>query len=343
MTDDRESHAVRPDRERRARQADRMARVLGVLRLIQSRGRWNATGIAAELGCTVRTVYRDLQTLEFAGVPWYFDKVEQCYRVRSDFRFPVPSLTDQELLGQAVATSVTKAPGLNVGGGAAGTTRKLAAASGETARQLLADAERLVSVLDLKLADHSKHHDVITTIQTALIQRKQVTGRYETPYQASAVTLRLNPLRLCLVKSAWYLIARPTDSLEPKTHRVARFKTLRMLDEPARVPEEFDLQAYFGDAWAVYRGTPTYDVEIWFAPTAARVVTETVWHHTQTVKTQSDGSVRLSFRVDGLEEICNWLLSWAEHCKVLQPAELRVMLIEKLRLSLHMQENSSEQ
>ena len=59
----------RPDRERRARQANRMARILGVLRLIQSRGRWNAAGIAAELGCTVRTVYRDLQTLEFAGVP----------------------------------------------------------------------------------------------------------------------------------------------------------------------------------------------------------------------------------------------------------------------------------
>ena len=254
----------------------------------------------------------------------------------------MPNLTDEELLGQAVATAVTKAPGLNVSGGSAVTTRKLAAASGETARQLLADAERVIAVLDLKLADHAEHQEIIKTIQTALIQRKQVTGRYETPYQASAVTLRLTPLRLCLVKSAWYLIARPTDSLEPKTYRVARFKTLRMLDEPARVPDDFDLQAYFGNAWAVYRGTPTYDVEIWFAPDAARVVTETVWHHTQTVKAQSDGSVRLSFRVDGLEEICHWLLAWAVHCKVLRPTELRAMLVEELRLGLSMQESLSE-
>lgn len=34
-----------PDRDRRARQADRLARILSVLRLIQSRGQWNAKTI----------------------------------------------------------------------------------------------------------------------------------------------------------------------------------------------------------------------------------------------------------------------------------------------------------
>ena len=46
-----------------------------VLELIQSRGRWNAKAIAAELECgEVRTVYRDLETLEFAGIPWHYDE-----------------------------------------------------------------------------------------------------------------------------------------------------------------------------------------------------------------------------------------------------------------------------
>jgi predicted DNA-binding transcriptional regulator YafY len=326
----------RPDRDRRGRRADRMARILSVLRLIQSRGRWNAQAIADEVGCKVRTVYRDLQALEMAGVPWYFDKIEGCYRVRPDYRFPVPNLTEEEALGQAVATAITKAPGLNLGGGAAPTTRKLAAASGETIRQVLADAERLVSVMDLKLADHSKHQEIIKTIQFALIQRKQVSGHYESPYEPKPATHRLNPIRLCLIKSAWYLIARSTDSLEPRTYRVARFKTLRMLDAPARVPQEFDLKAYFGNAWAVYRGDKSYEVEIWFTPVAARVVTETVWHHTQKSKSQPDGSVTLTFRVDGLEEIGNWVLAWAGRCKVLRPVELRELLVQKLRLALEM-------
>src|SRR4051812_14558013 len=98
----------RSDRDRRARQNARMARVLAVLNLIQGRGRWNARAIGDELECSERTIYRDLEALEFAGVPWYFDEPNQCYRVRPDYRFPVLGLTEDELLGQAMATAVTK-------------------------------------------------------------------------------------------------------------------------------------------------------------------------------------------------------------------------------------------
>lgn len=39
---------------------------------------------------------------------------------------------------------------------------------------------------------------------------------------------------------------------------------------------EFDLREYFGNAWGVFRGSQSFDVEIWFAPEAARVVSR---HH----------------------------------------------------------------
>jgi predicted DNA-binding transcriptional regulator YafY len=197
-----ESIKRRPDRDRRTRQADRMGRILKVLRLIQSRGRWNAQAIAEEVGCKVRTIYRDLKALEYAGVPWYYDQVMQCYRVQPDYHFPVVGLTEEDALGQALATAVTKTPGLNVSGGAAPTTRKLAVASGETIRQLMADAERLVSVLDLKLADHSRHQEAIKTVQLALVQRKLLTGQYQSPYEAGPVSLKLHPYRLCLCHGA---------------------------------------------------------------------------------------------------------------------------------------------
>lgn len=51
----------RPDRDRRVNQAERLRRVLGVLQLLQSKGRYNARAIAQELGCSERTVYRDLE------------------------------------------------------------------------------------------------------------------------------------------------------------------------------------------------------------------------------------------------------------------------------------------
>ncbi len=325
-----------PDRDRRVRQADRLARILRVLELVQSRGRWTTIAIAEEIQCSERTVYRDLDVLRFAGIPYYREGDQKFVRVRPDFRFPVMTLTEDEVLGLSLATAMTESPGLDVTAGANPTTRKLAAVSKQETQELIDDALRLVSVLDLKLADHSRHHEAIKSVQLALIRGKQITGLYESPYESSPVKLKLHSYRLCLIKNAWYVIGKNAGDLAPRTYRIARFKALRMIDETAIIPDDFDLREYFGNAWAVYRGDQSYDVELSVTPETARVITETVWHHTQTVINHKDGSVTLKFQVDGLEEILNWVLSWTGRMKVLQPTMLRDLVIEKLKLALKM-------
>ena len=327
----------KPDRDRRIRQADRLARVLRVLEIVQSRGRWTTKAIADELECSERTVYRDLDVLKFAGIPYYREGDQQFVRVRSDFRFPVMTLTDDEVLGLSLAAAITKAQGLDVTAGATPATRKLAAVSKEETQELIDDAMRLVSVLDLKLVDHSRHHEAIRTIQLALLQGKQISGLYESPYEPAPVRLKLHPHRLCLIKNAWYVIGTMADETVPKTFRVARFKTLRMQTELATVPEDFDLRTYFGNAWAVFRGDKSYDIELKFKPSAAKIVTETIWHHTQKASTLKDGSLILSFQVDGLNEILNWILSWAGQVRVQKPDELKALFVQTLEDAIQMQ------
>jgi predicted DNA-binding transcriptional regulator YafY len=332
----------RPDSDRRLRQASRFARILRVLELIQGRARYGVKDIAAELECSERTIFRDLAVLELAGVPWYFDEQERCYHARPGFQFPVVNLTDDELIGQATSAALTSAPGLNVTKGSGPTTRKLQVTSKEESAKLMADVERVTSVLDLKLADHSGCHETIKTLQWALIQGRRLTGTYVSPYEVEPKRIELHPYRLCLVKQAWYVVARTEGSDRPQTYRVTRFKTLRPIDTSSVVPADFDLKAYFGNAWGVYRGDRSYDVELRFSREAADLVAETTWHLTQKTERHKDGSVTLRFRVDGLNEIVYWILGWSGRATVVQPDELRGLVVAKLREALSLNKGEPE-
>ena len=63
------------------------------------------------------------------------------------------------------------------------------------------------------------------------------------------------------------------------------------------VPDDFDLKLYFGNAWGVYRGDLSYEVEVRFSSEAASLVTETTWHSTQSIERHKDGSATLSLPV----------------------------------------------
>lgn len=77
----------RRDADRRSRQCAKFARLVRVARLVTGNGRWGPEDLAQEIGCSERTVYRDIEILSAAGVPVFFDKEVQAYRVTAGFRF----------------------------------------------------------------------------------------------------------------------------------------------------------------------------------------------------------------------------------------------------------------
>ena len=336
----------RSESDRRIRQAAAVARKLKLLAILTGRGLWTKADLARSLAeqCgeskpfVIKTIERDMKVLALAGVVFEEHGVNpKQYRVRPNQQFPVLNLTQDEILGQAAATVITAAAGLNVAAGAKATSAKLGATR-EGVEDLLRDVAGVMEVLGLKLADHRQHQEIIKAIQLALIEGRQLSGEYASPYRKKPVKLTLDPCRLCLVNQAWYLIARANDTQQLKTYRVQRVETLRRLDTSAIVPADFSVKDYFGNAWGVYRGDKSYDVEIWFSPKAAPLVCETAWHHTQNVKRHKDGSATLGFTVDGLDEILWWILGWSGRAKVIKPTELRTMVVEQLKTALQLNE-----
>jgi len=125
----------RTDAERRARQCERLARLFRVLQIILGPGQHDVKSIACELECSERTVFRDLQALAVAGVPWYFDESCRSYRVRDGFRM------------SALPLRHTPSPADRTGVEASLSPEELADLSIEAARQLAGNAARLEEIL----------------------------------------------------------------------------------------------------------------------------------------------------------------------------------------------------
>jgi predicted DNA-binding transcriptional regulator YafY len=77
----------RRDAERRRRQCAKFARLIRIARLVTGNGRWGPEDLAQEIECSTRTIYRDVEILSAAGIPVFFDKEIQAYRVQPGFRF----------------------------------------------------------------------------------------------------------------------------------------------------------------------------------------------------------------------------------------------------------------
>jgi predicted DNA-binding transcriptional regulator YafY len=331
----------RSDVDNRLKQAARFARILRTLERVRGGGRWNLRELAKEEECSEQTIRRDLKVLDMAGIVCAYRPDLDSYRLEQFPQFPVLDLSPDEVLelakAKALSTAVAQSMGLPTNRGAEPTVRKLAATN-EEASEILQDAEQLVAVLGWSFSDHSRHQDTIQVIQRALLKGKQLKGRYRSPHEDQVVILTLHPYQLALVKQAWYLIARLANGDQPLTYRVPRFQSLRVLENSASVPADFDLHQYFGDAWAVYRGEHSFRVSLQFSKEAAELVTETRWHHTQEKpKWKADGTVTITFtKIDGLNEILRWVLGWVGRVTVIEPAELRDMVVRRLREGLNM-------
>ncbi len=80
---------------------ERLARMMKIMILIKARGNLNRSDLANECEVSVRTIQRDINSLNYAGVPIYWSGDQ--YKVIPDFFLPPLNLSLEEILHLVIA------------------------------------------------------------------------------------------------------------------------------------------------------------------------------------------------------------------------------------------------
>jgi len=126
----------------------------------------------------------------------------------------------------------------------------------------------------------------------------------------------VDPYQVWAMNGCFYLIGRCHLRNAVRTFVMDRIKGLTVLEETFQFPENFSLDDYLQTAFRVMRGNPEI-VKVWFRSSAAQVVTERIWHPTQEIREQEDGSLVVTLEVPISYEVISWVLGFGAAAKVL--------------------------
>ncbi|WP_049577835.1 helix-turn-helix transcriptional regulator [Nonomuraea sp. SBT364] len=225
----------------------RASRLVSILLLLQTRGRMTAGELAGRLEVSVRTIYRDVESLHAAGIPLYGDAGPKGgYQLLDGYRTRLTGLTTEE--AESLPLAGLPGPAAELGLGAVVTAAQL----------------KLMAALPVELRDRagrirerfhldapSWYHDRepvthLPAVAEAVWNEHPIRVRYRRWRAPEEVERRLEPYGLVVKAGRWYLVARCGEQV--RTYRVSQILDLHPLPGRFARPQGFDLAAH----WQAY-------------------------------------------------------------------------------------------
>ncbi|KAA2254072.1 transcriptional regulator [Solihabitans fulvus] len=310
----------------------RASRLLSLLLLLQTRGRMTGQQLAEELEVSVRTVYRDVESLSAAGVPVYADRgASGGFQLLDGYRTKLTGLTGGEAESLFFAGMPGPAAELGLGAVLAAAELKLLAA---LPPELRSRAGRIRERFHLDAAGWFHEADRVpwlTEIADAVWNQRRIELHYQRWGQPREVTRLVDPLGIVLKAGKWYLVASAEEKI--RTYRVAKVLDARITDENFDRPPDFDLDEYWR-SWAerfeasVYQGEMVVRISPRGLARLPHLVAQPIARAALATagEPDEDGWVRVVLPTESINHARVDLLKLAEDAEVLEPPELRADL-----------------
>lgn len=297
------------------------SRLITLIMLLQRQPNQKAADLAQELGVSVRTLHRYFSMLDEMGIPVYSERGPQGgFSLVKGYRMPPLVFTVEEAVSVYLGVSLVEEMwGQIYQEAARGALAKLDNVLPDEQRHEVAWAQRSLVGTGMHRADLARIAPTLEGLRRAAREHRQVQIHYQSPHRAEQTLRTLNPYVLLHRWGWWYVIGFCHLRQAVRTFRVDRIVEFTLLANLFDPPSDFDLHAYLKSE---PQTQPQVQVTLRFNPQAARIAEEgrTYW---ETIETQTDGTVIVTFNAPTLQWAASTTLAYGPIVQVIDPPELQ--------------------
>lgn len=308
----------------------RADRLLSIMLLLQVHQRLTARELAERLEVSERTIHRDMEALSAAGIPVVAERGQGGgWSLLEAYRTNLTGLNLTEVQALFLAQPATLLADLGLDKPAKAALIKLLATLSPLQRR---DADFIRQRIHLDATSwHPSREDLsaLPALQQALWQECKVRLDYRRSDGVNVERL-VDPLGLVAKGSVWYLVAAVEGTV--RTYRVSRVQAAALTEEVAERPAGFDLAAYWQQSLVDFvAGLPRYPVIVRVDPAIVPFLeyASRLARIERIGPPEADGWLTVSLQFDVIEEACAYVLGFGPQLEVMEPAELRQMVIRK--------------
>jgi predicted DNA-binding transcriptional regulator YafY len=164
----------------------------------------------------------------------------------------------------------------------------------------------------------------------ALLRRQRLQINYHGRGRDQVQAREVSPQRLIHYRDNWYLDAWCHLRNGLRSFAVDAIRSAQVLDRPAIDVAETELDAVLGAGYGIFAGREVRWASLRFSAARARWVADETWHPQQLGHFEASGHYRLTLPYADPRELVMDILRHVPEVEVLEPADLRAMVREKL-------------
>lgn len=175
--------------------------------------------------------------------------------------------------------------------------------------------------------------EVLATIQSALVNERQITARYQGRSGKPATDFTLHPLALVLRGAISYLVARAFDYNDVRLYAMHRFDTALETQDTINAPADFDIDAFIAKGALNFGSGDTIDLTLRVSESLRTTLTETPLSEDMTISEDGERFLVMA-EVPDTWQLHWWIQSQGADVEVVAPLSLRHLIQSSLQETL---------